>query len=150
MIYLLQPLLARKWTAAKRIFSNGQQSSHLFFFFSSHIEYHQRECPCGVMVKVMDCRIVVSKFELQSCYYIHFQTNTLGKGMNPPYPPSYGLNSTTSVLLGEWFRHWITYKSWYAIKQINQTIIIIKAQIPSTPSLSVTAFGKSSSGRGIF
>ena len=22
----------------------------------------------------------------------------------PPYPPSYGLNSTTTVLLGEW--HW--------------------------------------------
>ena len=23
----------------------------------------------------------------------------------PPYPPSYGLNSTTTVLLGEWLRH---------------------------------------------
>ena len=40
-------------------------------------------CPCGVMVKAIDCGIVVSEFELQSCYYIHFWTNTLGKGMNP-------------------------------------------------------------------
>ena len=29
------------------------------------------------MVKVLDCGIVVSEFELQSHYYVHFQTNTL-------------------------------------------------------------------------
>ena len=58
-------------------------------------------CPRGVMVNAMDCGIVVNKFVLQSCYYVHFQVNTLGKGMNPPYPPNYGLNSTTNVLLGE-------------------------------------------------
>ena len=62
-------------------------------------------CPCGVMVKAMDCRIVVSEFEIQSCYYVHFQTNTLGKGMDPPYLPSYGLTSTTTVLSGEWLWH---------------------------------------------
>ena len=45
--------------------------------------------PCGVMVKAMDCGIVVSEFVLQSHYY----------------PPSYGLNSTTTVLLGEWLWH---------------------------------------------
>ena len=60
-----------------------------------------RICPRGVMVKVMDCGIVVSEFVLQSRYYVHFRANTLGKGMNPPYPPSYGLNSTATVLLGE-------------------------------------------------
>ena len=49
----------------------------------------------------MDCEIVVREFELQSRYYVHFQANTLGKGMNPTHPPSYGLNSTTTVLLGE-------------------------------------------------
>ena len=42
-----------------------------------------RGCPCGVMVKAMDFGIVVSKFELQSLYYVQFRTNTLGKGMNP-------------------------------------------------------------------
>ena len=37
----------------------------------------------GVMVKAMHCGIVVSEFELQSRYYNHFQTNTLGKGITP-------------------------------------------------------------------
>ena len=35
------------------------------------------------MVKAMDCKIVMSEFVLQSPYYFHFQTNTLGKVMNP-------------------------------------------------------------------
>ncbi len=41
------------------------------------------EGPRGVMVKSMDCGIVVSEFVLQSRYYVHFRANTLGKGMNP-------------------------------------------------------------------
>ena len=40
-------------------------------------------CPYGVMVKVMDCRIVVSEFVLQSRYYVQFRGNNLGIGMNP-------------------------------------------------------------------
>ena len=39
--------------------------------------------PWEVMVKAVDCGVVVSEFELQLLYYIHFWTNTLGKGMNP-------------------------------------------------------------------
>ena len=31
-----------------------------------------------------DCETVVSKFELQSRYYVHFRTNTHGKVMNLP------------------------------------------------------------------
>ena len=54
------------------------------------------------MVKAMDCGIVVSEFVLKSRSSVHFWANTLGKGMNLPYPPSYGLNSTITVLLGEW------------------------------------------------
>ena len=42
-----------------------------------------RGCPRGVMVKAMNCGIVVREFVLQSCYYVHFRANTLGKGMNP-------------------------------------------------------------------
>ena len=38
--------------------------------------------PLGVMVKAMACGIIVSEFELQSHYYVHFRTNTFGKGMN--------------------------------------------------------------------
>ena len=46
--------------------------------------------PCGVMVKVMDYEIVVSKFVLQSHYYVYFRANTLGKGMNPFILPAMG------------------------------------------------------------
>ncbi len=42
----------------------------------------------GVMVKAMDCGIVVSEFVLKSRYYIHFQAYTLGKGMNPLILPA--------------------------------------------------------------
>ena len=40
-------------------------------------------CPRCVMVKAMDYEIVISEFELQSRYYVHFRANTLMKGMNP-------------------------------------------------------------------
>ena len=34
------------------------------------------------MAKVLDCGLDVSEFELQSQYYVHFRTNTLGKGIS--------------------------------------------------------------------
>ena len=43
-----------------------------------------------VMVKVIDCGIVISEFVLQLRYYVHFQANTLGKGMNPLTLPAMG------------------------------------------------------------
>ena len=47
-------------------------------------------CPCGVMVKAMDFRIVVCEFKLQLRFYVHFRANTLGKGMNPLILPAMG------------------------------------------------------------
>ena len=49
------------------------------------------------MVKALACELIVSKFELQLCYYVHFLTNTFREKYVPPYHPSYGLNSTTTV-----------------------------------------------------
>ena len=43
-----------------------------------------------LVVKAKDCRIVVSEFELQSHYYIHFRANTLGEGMDPLILPAMG------------------------------------------------------------
>ena len=55
----------------------------------SGLLYHM--CPRGVMVKAMNCGIVVREFVLQSRYYVHFRANTLGKGMNPLIlPPAMG------------------------------------------------------------
>ena len=37
---------------------------------------------CGEVANVLDCKIVVSEFELQSLYYVHFRANNPEKGMN--------------------------------------------------------------------
>ena len=50
------------------------------------------------MAKVLDCGLQVTEFNLQSCHYVHFQTNTFTKGMNP-LSLSYRLNSITAVIL---------------------------------------------------
>ena len=42
------------------------------------------------MVKVTDCGIVVSEFELQVRYYAYFGTNNLENGMNPIIVPAMG------------------------------------------------------------
>ena len=49
-----------------------------------------RGCPLGVIVKAMDCGIVVSEFVLQSRHYVHFRANTLRKGIKPILPPGMG------------------------------------------------------------
>ena len=41
-----------------------------------------KETWAGVVVDLLDCNIVINRFELQLRSYIHFQTNTLGNGMN--------------------------------------------------------------------
>ena len=47
-------------------------------------------CPPGVMVKAMDCGIVVNEFVFQSRYYVHFRANIHGKGMNRHILPAMG------------------------------------------------------------
>ena len=59
--------------------------SFFFFFINTNMG-----CPHGVMVKAMDRGIIVRESVLQSRYYIHFQANTLGKGMNPLILPAMG------------------------------------------------------------
>ena len=72
--------------------------------------------PRGVMVKALDCGIVVSKFaQLRS-----LSDKYPWERHEPPYPPSYGLNIITTVHLGGWIWNWITHEGWYAIYQKNQ------------------------------
>ena len=42
------------------------------------------------MANVLDCDMVVSEFEPQSPYYVHFRINTLGKSIIP-------FNQTTAM-----------------------------------------------------
>ena len=41
----------------------------------------------GVMAKMQNCNITVSRFELQQRYYVHFRINSLGEDMNPLITP---------------------------------------------------------------
>ena len=47
--------------------------------------------PWDVVANVLDFDTVVTKFKLQSCYYVHFWTNTLEKGKNCLISPAMGL-----------------------------------------------------------
>ena len=55
------------------------------------------------MAKVMNCSLEISEFKLQSHYYVHFQTNSLGKRHEPFYPllffykDSFGIKYLTKV-----------------------------------------------------
>ena len=42
------------------------------------------------MANEVDSVIVIREFEIQSPYYVHFRTNTFGKGINPPFPLAMG------------------------------------------------------------
>ena len=46
----------------------------MFQVFQSN---NNRECPRGLIVKTMDCRTVVSEFELYPGYYVHVRKNEL-------------------------------------------------------------------------
>ena len=62
----------------------------LMLIFVLTLFFYPGGCPRGVMVKAMDCEVVVSEFVLQSRYYVHFWANTLAKGMNPLILPAMG------------------------------------------------------------
>ena len=44
----------------------------------------------GVVAKVLNGGVVVSEFEPQLLYYVHFWTNTVGKDKNPLISPDDG------------------------------------------------------------
>ena len=49
-------------------------SFKLFYLFIPNLH---GESPHGIEANLLDSDIVISKFKLQLCYYIHFQTNAL-------------------------------------------------------------------------
>ena len=76
---------------------NSYLSSYLSIYLSMPVPSHLstnpnlfRGNPRDVVANVPDWDIIVSEFELQSSYYVHFWINTLGKDMNPLIPLSIG------------------------------------------------------------
>ncbi len=65
-------------TDARRIKTDARRKTQEDFFYKNIYLSLYLGCPRGVMVKAMDCGIVVSEFELQSRYYVHFRANTHG------------------------------------------------------------------------
>ena len=51
---------------------------------------------------VLDKNITVNESELQSHYFVHFQTTTLRNDIKPLYHPGYGLNIIPTVFLRGW------------------------------------------------
>ena len=43
---------------------------------------NSKGAPFDIVANVQGCLSVVSDFEIQSCYYVHFQTNNLEKDLN--------------------------------------------------------------------
>ena len=53
-----------------------------------------------IEANILGYNILVSDFELQSRYYVHFRANTFGKGMKPLIlPPSMGSSTRTPLAL---------------------------------------------------
>ena len=65
------------------IYNGGARGVMVIVVGNSHGDTSSKGCPRGAMVKAMDCGIGVSEFVPQSRYYVHFQANNLGSGMNP-------------------------------------------------------------------
>ena len=105
-LYMLKPLPTHPsyWKSPCHLLVEcpvGREKSLITFNnkqFLCHMQSKYRYCCLlsiypksrGVMVKVMDCGIVVREFVLQSRYYVHFRANTLAKGMNPLVLPAMG------------------------------------------------------------
>ena len=108
----------------------------VYYFYVYSTQNILEESPHDVVVNGLDYNIIVSKFKLQSHYHVNFQTNifekcmntfqinTFEKGTNSLMLLSYGLNSTTTVILQRYLWHEIIHEGWYGIKQRNQTIIL--------------------------
>ena len=77
-----------------------QNKKHIFQLFTILIFtwFTNRVSSRWVMAKVLDCGFVISEFELQSCYYIHFWIKALWKVMNSLIPLDMDLNSITAVI----------------------------------------------------
>ena len=86
----IEPALARTIGEHKEWQTKDEKNEQYGSIHDTGLKVSMWGCPRGVMVKAMDCGIVVSEFVLQSRYYVHFRANTLGKDMNLLILPAMG------------------------------------------------------------
>ena len=64
--------------------------TNLIQLFSLFILIWRKRSLRGAVANLQSCKIVEDEFELQSSYYVLFQSNAPKKGMNPLIPPAMG------------------------------------------------------------
>ena len=67
------------------------------FFIWFGTRKSNRANPHGVMTKVQDCNLKVSKFNLRSRYFVYFRTNILGECMNQLWDKYYPCCSSIMI-----------------------------------------------------
>ena len=77
-------LLGIKWPTEVDMPLNKTQTQFFFPFNLFSLPFLLQGSPHGVVANLLDYKIIVSKFKLQSHYYIYFLTNTLGSAVNTP------------------------------------------------------------------
>ena len=92
----------------------------------SLVEYTDNISADNPSAKMLSVYSGPSEFELQSYYYVHFWTNTPGKGMKPVIFPG-----IVSLLIQEYLWHTIINEGWYAIAQRNQSKPTCKSPLRS-------------------
>ena len=60
---------------------NARRRFHFLRPLHQTIPQNNKGNPRSVVASILDCDIIVSEFELQSCNYFHFRIWTLGKAM---------------------------------------------------------------------
>ena len=90
-------LVKWRWRESKILYSTWKLSytivSRYIIIYKIYNDIVSSKCNWvnfrGVVANVLDCGII-SEFELQSLYYLHFWSSPLGNGVNPLItPPSY-------------------------------------------------------------
>ena len=88
MVSILPQISSHTNLFSKPLGDHSQATNHNWYPY--YYYYHQMNIvtwnkvfgrPCGILTKMLDWGLKISEFELQSRYYVDFQTNTSRKSM---------------------------------------------------------------------
>ena len=87
-----------------------------------------------VMDKILESDLQANGFKLQSCYYVHFRTDTLGKVLNPLIPLAMCEIISLQFYYNDGFSIKLPTKIHMPLKKPNQTKPLLIRFIGSSPS----------------